>query len=139
MMVMMIKIRTHKVFVFIIEGLFVHFSLYHNHNIFIILIIQISIIIIQSVQMAPMIWCLMLFISVCACCLCQCQSVSGKLFQHCQSPHGTIQSISVSNCKDTDSACNFPKNTNISLGVNFIPSKFFFVFLCFFFVFHFVF
>lgn len=57
-------------------------------------------------------------------------SVNGKLITLCDSPHGTVQSVSISTCKDTDSYCVLQKNTNASIEVNFVPSKFF-VFLIF--------
>lgn len=54
-------------------------------------------------------------------------SVNGKLITPCDSPHGTIQSVSISTCKDTDRFCVFKKNTNVSIKVNFVSSKFSFL------------
>nr|UXW65970.1 NPC-like allergen [Tyrophagus putrescentiae] len=49
-------------------------------------------------------------------------TVNGKLVTLCDSPHGTFQSVSILNCKNTDRFCVFKKNTNVSIEVNFVPN-----------------
>ncbi|KAI2805325.1 Phosphatidylglycerol/phosphatidylinositol transfer protein [Blomia tropicalis] len=49
-------------------------------------------------------------------------SVNGKLFQTCTSSHGQINSITVSECQNTDSVCLLKRDTNVSISIQFTPT-----------------
>jgi len=63
-----------------------------------------------------------LLLITCCMVLLLCGNVHCKLFKFCSSPHGKIQSVSVSGCKDTDSTCLLKKGTSASITINFTPN-----------------
>ena len=46
-------------------------------------------------------------------------------FELCDSPHGKVEAVRVSNCSDKMAFCVLKKGSNASIEIDFLPSEFF--------------